>query len=51
MAYRQSSVRSMENTAIRFGTDAAPGIIAKRKEEEAQTKDQKRIDYIRNNVK
>ena len=33
MAYRQSSVRSMENTAIRFGTDAAPDIIAKRKEE------------------
>lgn len=50
MAYRQSDIKSMENTAIRFGTDAAPGIISKRKEEEAQTKDQKRIDYIRNNV-
>lgn len=50
MAYRQSSVTSMENTAIRFGTDAAPDIIAKRKKEAAQTADEKRRNYVRDNV-
>lgn len=47
LAYRQSDIRSMENTAIRFGTDAGIKLDAERKKDKEE---KERTDYIRSSL-
>ena len=47
MAYRQAEIRSMENMAIRFGTDAGKKLDAERKKDKEE---KEKTDYIRSTL-